>query len=144
MGAWGVKAFDNDSACDWKYDLQKVDNLSLVEAALNEAEKAGEYLDSDVACHALAACEVLARLQGNRGYSDAYTVNVDEWVAKHPIIPEPELIARASRVIDLVLGENSELAELWDEGDDFEWRHGVEELRTRLVGQGSAEDERAK
>ncbi len=66
MGAWGELAFDNDTANDWAYYLEDVDDLSLVESALSEVEEIGdEYLDQDVACNALAACETLARLQGN-------------------------------------------------------------------------------
>ncbi|MGE3819895.1 MAG: DUF4259 domain-containing protein, partial [Isosphaeraceae bacterium] len=34
MGIWGVLAFDNDTANDWAYDLEDVDDLSLVESAL--------------------------------------------------------------------------------------------------------------
>jgi hypothetical protein len=134
MGTWGVLAFDNDTACDWTYELEKAKDLSLVESALAEVEAVGDdYLDSDVACNALAACEVLARLRGRPGYSNAYTETVDAWVAKHRITPTSQLLARASRVIDRILGENSELPDLWDEGDGGEWRDGVEELRRRMM-----------
>src|SRR5688572_691259 len=99
MGAWGVLAFDNDQACDWAYDLENVHDLSLVEAALAEVEAVGPDLDSNLACNALAACEVLARLRGRPGYRNAYTEKVDAWVAQHPITPAPQLLARASQVI---------------------------------------------
>ncbi len=70
MGAWGVLAFDNDTANDWAYGLDGVDDLGLVESAFDEvAEVGGDDLDSDLACNALAACEVLARLRGRPGYT---------------------------------------------------------------------------
>lgn len=135
MGAWGVLAFDNDSACDWAYDLENARDLKLVEAALDKVMKSGSnYLDSEDACSALAACEVLARLGGRPGYKNPYTETVDTWVAANHerIRPPAELLDRARKVIDRILGENSELPELWDEGDGEEWRAGVADLRERL------------
>ena len=29
MGAWGTGVFDNDTACDWSYDLEKTKDFSL-------------------------------------------------------------------------------------------------------------------
>jgi Domain of unknown function (DUF4259) len=133
MGAWGELAFDNDAANDWAYGLDEVDDLSLVESALVELEDVGdEYLDQDVACNALAACEVLARLLGNFGYRNAYTEKVDSWVAAHPTKPKPALLIRARNAIQRVLGEQSELRQLWEETDGDSWRKTVEDLRQRL------------
>lgn len=132
MGAWGVLAFDNDQANDWAYDLEETDDLSLVISAFAAVPDAGEYLDSDEACDALAACEVLARLRGNFGYRNAYTKKVDEWVAKNPYVPPPELLARASAVIDRVLADDSELRELWGDSEK-DWLESVADLRRRTV-----------
>lgn len=134
MGAWGVLAFDNDAANDWAYGLDDVGDLSLVEAAFDEVEEvAADYLDADLACATLAACEVIARLRGNPGYSNAYTEKVDGWVVAHPQTPSRALIERATAAIDRVIGRDSELAALWDEGDGAEWRASVEDLRSRVT-----------
>ena len=131
MGAWGELAFDNDTANDWAYGLEDLDDLSLVESALSELEEVGdEYLDQDIACSVLAACEVLARLRGNHGYKNSYTKKVDAWVAAHPITPPPELVVRAHAGIDRILGDQSELRSLWENADG--WRKTVEDLRQRL------------
>ena len=133
MGAWGELAFDNDTANDWAYDLDDVDDLSLVESALQEIEAVGSgYLDQHIACIALAACEVLARLRGKPGYQNAYTENVDKWVASHELIPSPALLSRAKAAIDRVLADNSELRDLWEEGEGDGWRKSVSDLRRRL------------
>ena len=133
MGAWGDRAFDNDAANDWAYGLGDVDDLSLVEAAFREVEAVGaDYLDSDVACDALGACEVLARLLGNPGYTNSYTEKVDQWVATHSLTPSSALLERASAVIDRILGENSELRDLWKDTGDDDWHKSVEELRARM------------
>ena len=137
MGAWGVLAFDNDEANDWAYGFDEVSDLSLVDDAFHRIEaSAGRYLEQGDAAEALAACEVVARLRGRSGYTNAYTEKVDRWVAEHPITPSPELIARGNAVIDRILGTDSELRELWEEAGDGEWQAAVANLRTRMTGSG--------
>ena len=134
MGTWGHLAFDNDTTNDWAYGLEEVDDLSLVEAALDELEEVGnDYLDQDIACNALGACEVLARLLGHPGYTNAFTETVDQWVAGHKVKPPPSLLKRASAAIDRILGDESELRQSWEEGEDAApWRKAMEDLRGRL------------
>jgi len=133
VGAWGERAFDNDEANDWAAGLADVHDLSLVELTFSELEgMSGAHVNAHVACNALAACEVLARLQGNFGYRNAYTQDVDEWVAAHPIPLSTALLRRAHAVIDRILGGDSELRELWEAGDGDAWRQTVEDLRRRV------------
>jgi len=132
MGAWGTKAFDNDDANDWAYSLEKVTDLSLVKEAFDAVEFASDYIAAPVACNALAACEVLARLLGNTGYQNSYTEKVDVWVKAHPQMPPEDVLAQARIMTDLILGPQSELNELW-EGDEHEaWRMDVQDLKKRL------------
>jgi hypothetical protein len=134
MGAWGADTFDNDTACDWSYALDEVDDLSLVRETLDRVLAVGkEYLDSDDACEGLAACEVVARLKGNWGVRNPYTETIDKWVETHGITPPGDLIQSAVATIDRVLTAPSELLELWEEGDPTEWRNAVENLRSRVV-----------
>ncbi len=130
MGAWGVLAFDNDDANDWAYGLEETEDLAHVESAFDALEEAEDYLEAPDASSALAACEVLARLNGKPGYKNSYTEKVDEWVAAHPLTPPSDLLKRANAAIDRILGENSELKELWDESG--EWLGSVEDLRQRM------------
>lgn len=138
MGAWGVLAFDNDTACDWGDDLEDAEDLTPVETAFEAVEDAGEeYLDQDLACEALAAAEVLARLGGRRGYGNAYTETVDAWVKAHPQQVSKVLTERALKVIERIDGEASELAELWDEAnpeDAKAWRASLKDLAARVRG----------
>ena len=135
MGAWGVLAFDNDDSNDWAYDLDGVSDLSLVKSAFKQIEalRSG-YLEQGLACNALAACEVLARLRGRPGYTNAYTDKVDQWVATHQIDPPMGLLARGEAAVVRILGPESELRELWEEAGDQEWRAAVGDLRTRMTG----------
>jgi hypothetical protein len=103
VGAWGALVFDNDDANDWAYDLENVTDLSLVKSALDRVDAAGAgYLEQGIACNALDACEVLARLKGQPGYTNAYTEKVDKWVAAHRIDPPAELITRGNAAIDRI------------------------------------------
>jgi hypothetical protein len=128
MGAWGTGSFDNDTACDWAGEFVEGDELEPVEDALAAALTSD---DADTACVALAAAEVVARLKGNWGVQDTYTEQVDGWVRVHPGAPSDELVARAVAAIDRIV-EQSELAELW--ADDDDWREVVADLRRRVAG----------
>ncbi|MBD1917532.1 MULTISPECIES: DUF4259 domain-containing protein [Cyanophyceae] len=133
MGTWSVDAFGNDDAADWAFELAKSDDLSLVEAAINGALTGSDYLDAADAAIALAAIEVIARLNGNWGDRNAYTEPVDAWIAQVNVQPEPELLARARAAIDRILSEDSEMLELWQDSGDYEaWLGSVENLRSRL------------
>jgi hypothetical protein len=132
MGAWGVGTFDNDTACDWKYDLEKAKDLSIVVETLGAVLAVGDdYLDSDEACNGLAACEVVARLKGNWGTRNSYTESLDNWVLAHPQSPSEEMVGDAVAVIERVLTEPSELMELWE--DNAEWKESIEDLRKRVL-----------
>ena len=125
MGTWGTGAFDNDAACDWSADLTEADDLSLVEDTLSSAEEADEdELDIELACEAIAACEVVARLQGRGGRPSANTAELDQWLKARAAKPSPRLVRSATNVLDRV-AKSSDLAPLRDSALD---------LRKRVAG----------
>ncbi len=125
MGTWGTGAFDNDAACDWSADLTEADDLSLVEDTLSSAEEADEdELDLDMACEAIAACEVVARMQGRGGRSNANTAELDQWIKSRAERPSQRLIKSATIVLERV-ATSSDLAPLRDSALD---------LRKRVAG----------
>src|SRR5262245_7465737 len=104
MGAWGTGIFDNDTACDWAYDLAESNDLSLIESAFDKVLNVGaEYLDADEAQEALAAAEAIARLKGNWGIRDGYTETMDKWVETTGLAPPQDLIEKAHKAIERVL-----------------------------------------
>ncbi|MBA3452841.1 MAG: DUF4259 domain-containing protein [Deltaproteobacteria bacterium] len=132
MGSWGTGAFDNDTACDWSNDLLDAEDLSFVQDTLSSVhELDDDELDADLGAEALAACEVVARLQGRAGRKDANTAIVDCWVRAHPVRPPAELVELATHVIDRVV-QVSELAQRW-QGDQT-WRASMQDLRRRVAG----------
>src|SRR5215470_14388059 len=109
MGAWGRRTFDNDNALEWAADFAEQGDLSFVKQTLERAITAGDKLDTTCACHALAACEVVARLKGNWGPQNALSANVDNWVLAHPGQPSAVLVAQALAAIDRILSPPSML-----------------------------------
>ena len=58
---------------------------------------------------------------------------LSEWLARVRPPVEPDLIKQAVQVLDRIVGENSELRELWEESDELsEWEATVVTLRSRL------------
>jgi hypothetical protein len=136
MGAWGTGNFDNDTANDWAADFVDAGDLSFVRDVLEKvaATTTEEYLRERISCHALAACEVIARLKGNWGTRDSYSEKVDDWVQANRTEPSRDLVQLAWRAIDRIVTAPSELMELWDERRKGpEWHATVEELRERIA-----------
>lgn len=136
MGAWSHEPFGNDTAGDWAYGLEGAKDLSYVESALDAVLAAGsDYLEAPEAEEAVAAVEVLAKLLGKGTQSDSYTEATDAWVAASGLRPDAALLLKAQQVVDRILGPDSELLELWDEGDEGgEWRSSMSALRAAVSG----------
>jgi hypothetical protein len=90
------------------------------------------HLREPISCHALAACEVIARLKGNWGKRDSFTEKVDHWVQANPVQPSPDLVQLALRAIDRIRS-SSELRDLWEDAQS-DWQEVVADLRQRVAG----------
>lgn len=135
MGAWSEETFGNDRACDWVGEFLSDPSLVAVREAVELVCDNDDYLESDEAQDCLAACEVIARLQGKWGVRDSYSEDLDQWIEDNPTAVPEELKDLASAAIDRILGPESELQQLWDEGDGYEaWHAAVEGLRERVGG----------
>lgn len=135
MGAWAEGTFGNDTACDWVGTFLDDPGLPVVKSAIEAVLETDDYLDSDVACECLAACEVIARLQGKWGVRNAYSEELDEWVEANPTAVPDELRTAADSAIERILGAESELPELWDEdGRNEDWHKAIDGLRERIRG----------
>jgi hypothetical protein len=135
MGAWSEDTFGNDTSCDWVEDFLANPGLSAVKSAIDAVLETDDYLDSDEACQCLAACEVIARLQGRWGLRNAYSEELDEWIEANPTSIPDSLKSAADAAIERILGADSELLELWDEGGrNAEWHQAIDDLRVRIQG----------
>jgi uncharacterized protein YggL (DUF469 family) len=137
MGTWAVDAFGNDYAQDWAEDLHETSNLDAVDDTLNTVLDSGAELEAPFAAEALAAIEVLARLQGKGGPRSEDSETVDKWVEARKakaVKPRADLAAKAAQAIERILGPDSELRQLWEESEHYaDWRASVEDLRARLA-----------
>lgn len=133
MGSWGTSVFDNDNACDWVRCLEIV-GLQYVIDALEKVHFIGpKYLPQRVTDEALAACEVVARLQGSFVERDAFTERVDTWVENNNFIVMPEIADLAIAVIDRILFGPSEALETWISDDHLNsWKANVVDLKKRI------------
>lgn len=135
MGAWSEETFGNDTACDWVGDFLDNPGLVPVSEAIQAVLDSDDYLDSDLACECLAACEVIARMQGRWGVRDAYSEDLDQWVIANRAEISEQLKDLADASFGRILASNSELRELWDEGGrNQEWHDAVADLRQRVRG----------
>lgn len=131
MGTWSHEPFGNDDANDWAYDLENVNDLSVVEDALDQA-LAADYIETAEGSNAVAAVEVLAKLLGKGTQTDSYTEKVDAWIKLINVQPTPELLEKAKRVLTRIVGENSELKDLWDEVGSEEWSASISTLHKAI------------
>jgi hypothetical protein len=132
MGTWSHEPFGNDDACDWSYELLDSNDLSPVDAALDAVLHGDDYLEASAASNAVAAVEIIAKLLGKGTQTDAYTENVDKWVKEVHITPTPALIQKAKKALTRILGDNSELKELWQESGTTEWEASMHTLQAVL------------
>jgi len=134
MGAWGKGAFDNDSAIDWLHlGLLETGNLEFLHGSLFPPEVDGEYLEVDGGEQIIAAAEIIHALK--HGPRVDLPEEAHQWVTQHKGLDVTAIVPDAVASLNRVLGEASEIGELWgetDEGD--EWRADVEALRDSLAG----------
>jgi hypothetical protein len=135
MGTWDVGSFDNDTAVDWSYGLEGVDDLSYIETTFDRVlvHASDEDLPAEVGECAIAAAEVIARLRQKGGEESPYTETVDTWVRAHPTGPSGKLVTKAIAALDRVMAPPSELRELWEETDLDGWLDAVAALKGRLA-----------
>lgn len=131
MGAWSAQSFGNDDASDFACEVADSSDMGVVERALDVVIENGDaYLEAPEASRAIAAAEVIARLQGNWGTRDSHSGPVDRWVESAKLVPSADIATKARRALDRVLSQPSELMDLWDGSTD--WLAAVDDLRNRV------------
>lgn len=127
MGAWGFQAFENDDALDW-LEVLEAGGAEVVRQGLDTV--ADGYIEAPDGSVAVAAAEITAAAQGNP--HGELPENVATWVTAHGAELTAEDAQLALEAVERVAGEESELAELWDEADEPEWKESLDNLSERL------------
>lgn len=134
VGAWGPGSFENDDAMDLLADLVDGGGMDVVQSAFDIAEE-GAYLEAPEASAAVAAAEIVAALAGRPG--EDLPEEAAEWVAANGRAPGEKLVRRARTVVERVRTD-SELKELWEEGEEAgEWHAAIKDLLARLGADAS-------
>lgn len=136
MGAWGEKAFQNDSALDWLNELQ-AGGIAVLRRTLTDVAHVHELkeLDVDDGAGAIAAAELVAAALGLG--PERLTPEARTWLdANRSSIVGADL-AWARRAVERVLAPNSELSALWDEGGNKNAWHDDVSVLLRFLKQNS-------
>jgi hypothetical protein len=128
MGTWGSDAFANDDAMDWVGQLKSLRAEDVGRVLLETVTQTG-YLEAPTCSIALAAAEVVATMNGTPA---AHVPDeVVRWTRTHGRAT-PELLDLAIDAVQKIR-ENSELKDLWQESDSFEWSNAIQSLERRLL-----------
>lgn len=133
MGAWDYGFFDNDSALDCVDELEDSDNpKAFFKRAFANAAKAS-YLDQDDAHAVTVSAALIDYVLNGTHYGEDNEIFVD-FVSQHPKLKVDDLRADAVKALQKVIGENSELNELWSENkEDYpKWKGTIVDLIARL------------
>lgn len=134
MGAWGEKTFDDDTALDLLDDWMEAKNpVDSMRAAIVEAleEDYLEYTEGHVISVAAAILDY--QLNG-QPFEEADIEDLGPWLET---LNQERLAELRPLVLDgltRLLGDESELAELWAENEDLypKWRAILEGRQSRL------------
>ena len=118
MGAWGAGGFQNDAALDY------ADSISSVEQAeVTIRTPRPTWPDADEAAAVIAAGEIVAASFG-RAPADMPTELLKKLSEARP--PDRRLLSDARNAVEQIANV-SELADLWAEDDDADWREAIGE-----------------
>ncbi|MGJ8672827.1 DUF4259 domain-containing protein [Rubritalea sp.] len=130
MAAWGTKTFEEDTANDWIQELIDADDArEFINESLSTEPG---FIEADQGSIVLAASETLIALL------DEPRIGIPgelvDWVGDNECDDVSDLPVSALESIDRVLGEESEIRQIWSEAEDFdEWLENVEQMREVLV-----------
>jgi len=135
MGAWGHGSFENDDAADFVADVTEGSDLDRVRSTLDAVATGTGYLDAPDASEAIAAAEIVAAILGRASPAAIEEEGLLAWAGQFSAEDGNALAGVANAALTRILGEASELRELWEEADEFDdWRASVEALRDLLPG----------
>lgn len=132
MGAWDYGIFDDDTALDLSCELQETPDPETFFKVAFETAMHAEYLDYDE-CHAVTvSAAYIDHLLNGTPYNDEE--NMRSFKTKFPGLLLIDLKPLAVSALGVVLGETSELQELWAENEDLypKWKGNIQSLIGRL------------
>lgn len=137
MGTWGTGYFEDDAALDFMADIEESTDPKRTLAKAFAVAIKNDYIESDEGTAVIVAAAYVDRQVNGTRFSDdrnGQQLHVDTFPERNPSTNLFDLKSKAVAALNKVLGENSELNELWKESDDSysEWLINVEQLVARL------------
>ena len=126
MGAWGMGVFDDDTSCEVIEDamVEGTPIAELINKALASSES--DYIEY-TECHEIIVASAMANSLINSVTYDGID-DLDKWLSKQNVENVLPFKAKLASALSLVLGEASELNELWAENEvDYPtWKENIE------------------
>ena len=128
MGAWGMGVFDDDTSCEVIEDAmdENVPVSDLVKKALSSSEE--EYIEY-TECHEIIVAAAMTNALINKVTYEGID-NLDNWLSKQAAESVVPFKGKLANALSRVLGESSELNELWAENEDDypKWKGNLEAI----------------
>lgn len=138
MGAWGTGYFEDDAALDFMADVEESrDPKRILTRTFDKAIKA-QYIESHEGTAVIVAAAYVDRQTNGTKYSKHNIdppLQIDTFPSRNPDHNFSDLREKAVIALNKILGENSEINELWAENDEDypTWKSGVQQLIMRLT-----------
>lgn len=133
MSTWGTGSFENDSAADFLVEVTEDGMVALEEAFEVILDPDLDYVEVEEGSRAVAAAEIVAA--GVTGDTARVTdAGLRTWVSEQAPEDFQALQDLAVRALDRVLGDDSELQDLWSDSDELEsWAGEVRRILHALA-----------
>lgn len=138
MGAWGTGYFEDDAALDFMANVEESSDPKRILTKAFDAAIKGEYIEShEGSAVIVAAAYVDAQTNGTKFSAEGgdAPLQVDTFRVRNPTQDFSDLKQKAVNALSKIVGENSEINELWAENDEDypAWKYGVQQLIRRLA-----------
>ena len=132
MGTWGHRNFENDNALDFIAEVEERGTDRIEEAIRVVANyPQDDALEADDCVAALAAIEYIAAAKGKQ--SEDFPEDAEDWLQKTGPASLLSLNSDAMTKAIERIRSNSELRELWEEGEETEqWLAVLSDLEKRI------------
>lgn len=137
MGTWGTGYFEDDAALDFMHNIEESKDPKRVLSKAFDIAIKNDYIESDEGTAVIVSAAYVDRqVNGTKFTPENHgeLFEVDTFPDRHPEQNFIDLKGKAVSALARILGENSEINELWAENDEDypAWREGIQELMARL------------
>ena len=137
MGTWGTGYFEDDSALDFMNSIEQSDDPKRVLVKAFDKAIRSDYLESDEGTAVIVSAAYVDRQVNGTKFSpdnNGQSFEIDTFPERHTDKNFFDLKPKAVSALARILGDNSEINELWAENDEdyLTWREGIQQLIARL------------